>query len=284
MLYLLNNKYSFFKLRQSESQKTMIDIEQNYLLNSNMNSSKFLSSDTCLLIGINPRYEGSQLSLTLRSRFLKGNFNIVQISPLSNITCTNRNLSNNTQTLRSLVEGNDLFCQEIVNASNPILISNSEIFKRKDSFNLVILLKELIKYINKYSYSKADNELNILSSTLNENGINNLNSFKTIQSLDFRKSQGIYFLNNSYNIKKLLNLKLLNFFQNSENRNRLLITQSNTLGTKRLAVLKNNFHLNTQVHLPNNVFFETSGSYINTNGKINKMTKIITSLNQTKSD
>jgi hypothetical protein len=193
-------------------------------------------------------------------------------------------LSNNTQTLRSLVEGNDLFCQEIVNASNPILISNSEIFKRKDSFNLVILLKELIKYINKYSYSKADNELNILSSTLNENGINNLNSFKTIQSLDFRKSQGIYFLNNSYNIKKLLNLKLLNFFQNSENRNRLLITQSNTLGTKRLAVLKNNFHLNTQVHLPNNVFFETSGSYINTNGKINKMTKIITSLNQTKSD
>lgn len=102
LLYLLSNKYSFFKLRQSESQKTMIDIEQNYLLNSNMNSSKFLSSDTCLLIGINPRYEGSQLSLTLRSRFLKGNFNIVQISPLSNITCTNRNLSNNTQTCFTL--------------------------------------------------------------------------------------------------------------------------------------------------------------------------------------
>ena len=196
-------------------------------------------------------------------------------------------MSNNIKNLRSLIEGNNLFCQELVNASNPILISNSEIFKRKDSFNFINLLKELIRYINKYSDSKADNQLNILSSTLNENGLNNLNIFKTIQSLDFRDSQGIYFLNNSYNshnIKRLLNLKLLNFFQNFEHTNKLLITQSNTLETKKLVVLKNNYQLNTQIHLPNNVFFEVSGSYINTNGKVNKMTKVITSFNQTKSD
>ena len=287
LLYFLSKKYSFFKLRQSEPQKTTIDVEQNYLLNSNLNSSKILSANTCLLIGVNPRYEGSELSLILRSRYLKGNFNIVQISPLSNITCNASTLSNNIKNLRSLIEGNNLFCQELVNASNPILISNSEIFKRKDSFNFINLLKELIRYINKYSDSKADNQLNILSSTLNENGINNLNIFKTIQSLDFRDSQGIYFLNNSYNshnIKRLLNLKLLNFFQNFENTNKLLITQSNTLETKKLIVLKNNYQLNTQIHLPNNVFFEVSGSYINTNGKVNKMTKVITSFNQTKSD
>ena len=89
---------------------------------------------------------------------------------------------------------------------------------------------------------------------------------------------------NSHNIKRLLNLKLLNFFQNFENTNKLLITQSNTLETKKLIVLKNNYQLNTQIHLPNNVFFEVSGSYINTNGKVNKMTKVITSFNQTKSD
>jgi NADH dehydrogenase/NADH:ubiquinone oxidoreductase subunit G len=287
LLYFLSKKYSFFKLRQSEPQKTTIDVEQNYLLNSNLNSSKILSANTCLLIGVNPRYEGSELSLILRSRYLKGNFNIVQISPLSNITCNASTLSNNIKNLRSLIEGNNLFCQELVNASNPILISNSEIFKRKDSFNFINLLKELIRYINKYSDSKADNRLNILSSTLNENGLNNLNIFKTIQSLDFRDSQGIYFLNNSYNshnIKRLLNLKLLNFFQNFEHTNKLLITQSNTLETKKLVVLKNNYQLNTQIHLPNNVFFEVSGSYINTNGKVNKMTKVITSFNQTKSD
>jgi NADH dehydrogenase/NADH:ubiquinone oxidoreductase subunit G len=287
LLYILSHKYSFFKLRKSEQQSTTVDIEQNYLLNSSINASKLSLSDTCLLIGINPRYEGSQLNLNLRSRYLKGNFKIVQISSLSNITCNTRNLSNNIKSLKSLIEGNSLFCQELVNASNPILISNSEIFKRKDSFSLANSMKLLMKYINTFSYSQIREQLNILSSTLNENGINNLNVFKSVQSTDVKSSQGIYFLNdsfNSYNIKKLLNLKLLNFFQNFEDSNRLLITQSNTLKTKRLALFKNNFQITNQVHLPNNVLFETSGAYLNAHGKIDKTTKVIRSLNQTKSD
>ena len=287
LLYILSHKYSFFKLRKSEQQSSTVDIEQNYLLNSSISASKLSLSDTCLLIGINPRYEGAQLNLNLRSRYLKGNFKIVQISSLSNITCNTRNLSNNIKSLKSLVEGNSLFCQELVNASNPILISNSEIFKRKDSFSLANSMKLLMKYINTFSHSQIREQLNILSSTLNENGVNNLNVFKSVQNIDIKSSQGIYFLNdslNSYNIKKLLNLKLLNFFQNFEDSNRLLITQSNTLETKRLALFKNNFHITNQVHLPNNVLFETSGAYINAHGRVDKTTKVIRPLNQTKSD
>lgn len=287
LLYILSHKYSFFKLRQSESQKVIIDSEQNYLLNSNLSNSKILISNTCVLIGINPRYEGSKLNLTLRSRYLKGNFKIIQIGSFANLTFSTHNLSNNTKILKSLVEGNNLFCQELVNSSNPILISNSELFKRKDSFNLTNTLKLLIKYINSYSYSKTFKELNILNSTLNESGINNFNILKTVQNIDFKNSLGVYFLNssfNTYNIKKLLNLKLLNFFQNSGNTNKLLITQNSTLDTKEIEEFQKNFNLCNQVHLPNNVFFETSGTYINTNGDINKTTKIITSLNQTKSD
>jgi NADH-quinone oxidoreductase chain G len=287
LLYILSHKYSFFKLRQSESQNVIIDYEQNYLLNSTLSNSKILMSDTCFLIGINPRYEGSKLNLTLRSRYLKGNFKIIQIGPLSNLTFSARNLGNNTKNLKSLVEGNNLFCQELVNSSNPIFISNSEIFKRKDSFNLTNALTLLIKYINSYSYSKASKELNILNSTLNESGINNFNILKTVQNIDFKNSLGVYFLNssfNTYNIKKLLNLKLLNFFQDSGNTNKLLITQNSNLETKEIVEFKKNFNLCNQIHLPNNVFFETSGTYINTNGDINKTNKIITSLNQTKSD
>ncbi len=285
LLYILSHKYSFFKLRQSESQNLIIDLEQNYLLNSKLSNSELLTSDTCFLIGVNPRYEGSKLNLILRSRYLKGNFKIIQIGSLFNLTFSVRNLSNNTKNLKSLIEGNNLFCQELVNSSNPILISNSELFKRKDSINITNALKLLIKYIN--SYSKAFKELNILNSTLNESGVNNFNILKTVQNTDFKNSLGIYFLNssfNTYNIKKLLNLKLLNFFQNSENTNKLLITQSSTLNTKKIKEFQKSFNLCNQIHLPNNVFFETSGTYINTNGKINKTTKIITSLTQTKSN
>ena len=77
---------------------------------------------------------------------------------------------------------------------------------------------------------------------------------------------------------------MLNFFQNSGNTNKLLITQNSTLDTKEIGEFQKNFNLCNHIHLPNNVFFETSGTYINTNGDINKTTKIITSLNQTKSD
>lgn len=287
LLYILSHKYSFFKLRQSESQNLSVDLEQNYLWNSNLNNSELLVSNTCFLIGVNPRYEGSKLNLILRSRYLKGNFKILQIGSLFNLTFSIRNLSNNTKSLKSLVEGNSLFCQELVNSSNPILISNSELFKRKDSVNITNALKLLIKYINSYSHGKAFKKLNILNSTLNESGINNFNILKTVQNIDFKNSLGVYFLNssfNTYNIKKLLNLKLLNFFQNSGNTNKLLITQNSILNTKKIEEFQKNFNLCTQIHLPTNVFFETSGTYINTNGEINKTTKIITSSNQTKSD
>ena len=287
LLYILSRKYSFFKLRQSEPQNLIIDTEQNYLLSSSLTSSQISLSDTCFLIGVNPRYEGAKLNLALRSRYLKGNFKIIQIGASSNATFTTHNFSNNTRSLKSLIEGNNLFCQDLVNASNPILISNSEMFKRKDFFSMTHALKLLMKYLNAYSYSNISKQLNILNSTLNENGVNNLNILKTIQSFDFRNSQGVYFFNNSfhtYNVKKLLNLKLLNFFQDSEHTSKLLITQNNTLEMKKIAMFRKNFYLENQIHLPNNVFFEVSGTYINTNGKINKTTKVITSLNQTKSN
>jgi len=120
---LLTRKYSFFKLRQSETQNLKIDLGQDYLLGSKLSESRLMASDTCLLIGVNPRYEGSKLNLELRSRYLKGNFNIINVGSLFNLTFSNTNITSNTKILKSLIEGNNLFCQEFVNSSNPVLIS-----------------------------------------------------------------------------------------------------------------------------------------------------------------
>jgi predicted molibdopterin-dependent oxidoreductase YjgC len=38
------------------------------------------------------------------------------------------------------------------------------------------------------------------------------------------------------------------------------------------------------MHLPNTVLFETSGAYVNTEGTVNQITKIISPVGQTKSD
>jgi NADH dehydrogenase/NADH:ubiquinone oxidoreductase subunit G len=256
-------------------------------LASNLSTDKILKSNTCLLIGVNPRYEGSKLNLILRSRHLKGNFKVIQIGSLISLTFPNINITSNIKILKSLVEGNNLFCQEFVNSLSPILISNSEIFQRKDSLSITSILKFLIKHVNLFSQFNCQKSQNILNLALNDVGFLNFKNLKTIKKKDFENSAGIFFINNAFltsNIKKLLNLKLLNFFQNYTRTNRLLITQNNNLNVKIVTQLKKNFNLTNHLHLPNTVLLETAGTYINTEGNINKTTKIITSLGQTKSD
>jgi len=216
---------------------------------------------------------------------LKGNFKIIQIGSLINLTFPNINITSNTKILKSLVEGNNLFCQEFVNSSNPILISNAEIFKRKDSSGFANLLKNLGKYINLFSQSNDKSQLNILHPSLGSVGLSNFTSLKTIQNKDLKNATGIYFINNSFsssNIKKLLNLKLLNFFQGYRHENKILITQNSSLDTKLIERLKKGFNLINHLHLPNTVFFETSGTYISTEGNVNKVSRIIKPLGQTK--
>jgi NADH dehydrogenase/NADH:ubiquinone oxidoreductase subunit G len=149
------------------------------------------------------------------------------------------------------------------------------------------MIKFLTKHIDLYSQLNGQSQLNILSSAINEVGFANLNKLKTIKNKDFRNSAGVYFINNSFstsNIKKLLNLKLLNFFQNYKHKNKLLVTQDSNLGMKQLVKLKKNFNITNHLHLPNTVFFENSGTYINTEGSVNKTIKVITPLGQTKND
>ena len=244
LLNVLTRKYSFFKLRRVDSQSVSVDLEQNYLLDLNLNN-KIAISDTCWLIGINPRYEGSRLNLRLRSRYLQGNFKIIQIGSLLNLTFPNVNITSNTKILKSLVEGNNLFCQEFVNSLNPILISNAQIFKRKDSFGFANLLNFLSKHINLFSQSDGKSQLNILHPSLGSVGFLNFTSLKPVQNKDLKNAAGVYFVNNSfsnYNVKKLLNLKLLNFFQDHVHENKILITQNSSLDTKLITELKKGFN------------------------------------------
>lgn len=290
VLNLLNafaHKYSFIVLRQPEFQNLTIDLEQNYLLNSNLSDSKILTSNLCLLFGINPRYEGPKLNLKLRARILKGNFNVINIGSLMNLTFSNTSLSSNTQILKSLVEGNNLFCQGFVRSLNPIVLSNTKIFKRKDSSSLINMLKFLTKHIDLFLESSSKSQISTLNLALNEVGFANSTNLKAISSKDFKDSTEIYFINNSLvtpNLKKLLNLRLLNFFQDYINQNKTVITQSTHLNTKLVTQLRKSFKLNNHIHLPNANLFETSGAYMNTEGDINKTTKIIASLGQTKND
>ena len=285
LLKALSQKYPFFKLRKSNVQNITNDLEQNYLLNSNINDSKIIDSNICLLIGLNPRYEGSKLNLKLRTRYLKGDFKVFTLSSLMDLTFQNTNISSNMKILQSIAEGNSVHCQNFVNSSSPLIVTNNEMFQRADSLGLANVFKTLTENIKVVSRSDA-NCVNILSSTLNESGFLNLKNFKTISDKDIKKSCCIFFINNSFspNLKKLLNLKLLNFLQKDKVASKMLVTQTNTLDTQLMLKIKKNLNSQTHLHFPNRNFFESTGTYMNTEGDFVKTTKAVTSFGQIKTD
>nr|YP_010377442.1 NADH dehydrogenase subunit 11 [Hemiaulus sinensis]QYB23178.1 NADH dehydrogenase subunit 11 [Hemiaulus sinensis] len=280
LLNLFAKKYSFIKLRKSEGSQLNNDDESSIMLNS-VNSLN--ESDLCLLIGINTRYEGSNLNLKLRKRYLKGNFKLISINSLIDLTFPTFYMGINLKNLKSIVEGNNLVCQDFASHTNPTIIASSEINRRKDSKELNKLLT-LLKYkLNKY-YSNWNN-LNILSSSINETGMNYLNNFKGLKEQDLKNSYGVYFLNstdNTLNIKKLINLKQLNYLNSDNNYPKLIIDQNNGFNTNTefLKAYKSNNYIN----LPNSNFFESNGTYLNTEGIFKTNVKFLSSTKQTKED
>ena len=129
-----------------------------------------------------------------------------------------------------MVEGNNFFCQELANSHNPLIICSSELFARKDASTVFKLLKLLKTYLKK---SNGDWEsLNILNSSVNDGGVNYLNTFKTLTEHDVAASTGIYFIETSPNIanlQKIIQFQLLNYFQNESNNGRFLIEQNNNI-------------------------------------------------------
>jgi len=165
ILILVSQHYSFIKLRKPESSKANIDLESSFQLKSVSSKNLFNLSTLCLLISINSRYEGYSLNLNLRQKILKGNFKCLLIGSLINLTFPVSFLGSNTNLIKTILEGNNWVCQDLKSATNPVLIYNSELFKRNDSENVLKNIQFLC-YSN--IFNKIWNGLNLLSPSLSD--------------------------------------------------------------------------------------------------------------------
>ena len=72
----------------------------------------------------NPSILRQSLNLSLRQRFLKGNFKLLSVGPILELTVAVHSLGSNLSVLKSIAEGNNFACQDIKNADYPLLITN----------------------------------------------------------------------------------------------------------------------------------------------------------------
>ena len=176
MLYLLKQNCSLIDLRKVESYKPLNDLESDYQLSSLTQKPKIQMSTLGILLNTNPRYEGYVLNLSLRQRFLKGDFKLFNIGSMLDLTFPTHNLGSNFQIVKSLAEGTHLVCQDVKNAEFPLIITNTELFKRTDSR----VFTEVLKYTS--VLETAWNGLNILNHNISNAGIQSLNKFLPLSS------------------------------------------------------------------------------------------------------
>merc|ERR1711957_453070 len=161
-------------------------------------------------------------------------------------------------------EGNSFVCQELVNSSNPTVIVSSEVYNRKDSNEIRNMFKLLKKNLNRF-YPNWNN-INIVSSSLNEAGANFLQNFKPLSVNDVKRSHSMYFINTQDSSPKLI------------------VEQSNGIISKHYNALLKSYKTYNYINLPNSVFFESNGTYLNTEGIFKKNIKFLSTVKQARED
>ena len=286
LLYLFSKKYNFIELKKFEGENINTDFENNFLMQSNtVLKTELIKSNLCFLIGMYSRYEGVPFNLELRKKYLKGNLKVLSLGSSKNLTFPYTNIGSNIKNLKTIVEGNNPLCQDFITLSNPIIAISSANFNRKDANGLTVILNKLKNNLSKYH--KNWNNINILNTSINGSGVNYLNTFKPISENDLKNSAGLYFVNTQPNLlklQKLTKIKLLNYLNNHSKWPSYSVDQS--FGIKNTEVVSLNktlLNFNT-ITLPNSSFFESSGTFLNTEGLLKKSIKFISTEYQTKED
>lgn len=208
---------------------------------------------------------------------------MLTLGPDKNLTFPSTSIGSSVKNLNSIVEGNNSFCQDLISLNNPILGISSTVFNRMDSNGINELLISLNNKLIKYHLNW--NGLNILNNTINESGVNYLKNFRPASENDVINAEGFYFLNSqpfNSNFKKLLNIKLLKSNFKTKKWPGYILNQNST--NLENTSLRSHFNYFNLINLPNNSFFESTGSFYNTEGNIKTTVKFINSKTYTKED
>lgn len=282
MLIIVTQNYSFIRLKKVQfSVQINNDLETNFQLNKLTFDKTLITSNLCLLIATNPRYEGSTLNLNLRQRVLKKNFKCIIIGSLINLTFPTTFLGSNISVIKTIAEGNNFICQNFNNSTNSFLVCNSELFKRND-------WKTIYKMFNTLFYLHLFNKtwygVTILNASMHDTGIFVLGQSTKFKLKDLNSFSCLYFINVTACkvavLKKITELQLfqqqLQVTKKALNKNYLLIDQSHQIHSNFKI---SNKILSNYLYLPVSTFYENESIYINTEGFIKKTTKIISKHN-----
>ncbi len=110
-------------------------------------------ADFCLLVGTNPRKEASLINARIRKAWLENGLHIARIGEEEDLTYPVEELGNNPQLLEDLVAGNHPLCAKLKKAKNPMVIVGSDVTARKDG---AMILSQIYRLCEAYKVMRKD--------------------------------------------------------------------------------------------------------------------------------
>lgn len=283
LLLLLKRRYSFLKIKRPA--KFFFNFDLDFFSKTNLinNVQKLSQTNACLFVGVNTRYESPYLNIKLKKRNTFGNFQIFSIGSKLDLTFPSLNIGSNIKQLIDLCEGNATSGIVFNTMQRVLSLINTETCQRLNS----VVLFSILKDFNRRNSKKKWHVFNMLNTSLNTLGLTHFQKIKYLSLRDLFKTCGLFLLGNSTKsnlvIESYIEHLLLTgdiFYKKEGNKTpTFFIEQTPNLYQRSSFLTFCNYY-----KLVSSNFFETSASYLNTQGVHKHVAKFINTKNNTKED
>ena len=224
------------------------DFRSNYIYNDSLVNIKH--NDLCILLGTDTKLEAPTFNIRLVELVNKNSLKVLRIGQYKNPQYTENHIGQTMSTLIDISEGRHSAAQHISKSENPTLIVSSSLFKNKNDFNLLkILYNNIKKYNNNFT-------LNILHPNSSNVSALDLNAIKNNSNE----------IKNNYDFTYLLDVHKK---YNRISKDEFIVYQGSNVSenTKKSNLI-----------LPSLTYLEQTGTYVNTEGKVQVSNKAINNL------
>ncbi|MDA0780828.1 MAG: NADH-quinone oxidoreductase subunit NuoG [Rickettsiales bacterium] len=227
------------------------------------------NADLCLLVGTNPRREAAIINSRIRKANVNNGLKIASIGGCSSFTYPVEKLGNSPKDLQAIADGKSDFCKTLEAAKNPMIIIGSSALCRDDAEHIMYLVSSIAV---KYNMVREDwNGFNVLHKAASRVG-----------GLDM----GFLPSGEGVPTKKILK-------ECEENKIEFLyLLGADEIDMSKLGkafVVYQGHHGDSGAHradviLPGAAYTEKSGTYVNTEGRVQRTSPAIYPLGEAKED
>ena len=167
--YSIPNSVIESRWRNFSGEVKKINISSDLISNFGFSASfsEIENSDICILIGVNPRSEGTLINTRLRKGVLKGNLRVANFGPSLDLTFNHVHLGSSIASIISLVEGKHSFCKELIKAKKVSIILGSSSLYNLDANFFSQCFQDLQNRFNNLSFNLLHNKANEVTALIN---------------------------------------------------------------------------------------------------------------------